>query len=177
MILPSVDEVLQEKKELELYKNKLETVHDICMLNKVLSPLKNQEVCLKQHNQILDCKHLSLRKISKAVKNNLDDLKDIMCGKVFNERHKKFSDRYKKILTLTTKDLTYNTSMVLFTYDQVEYMLTKLKKYLDPEDKLTEYFFKVLLPELCLKIFMQAHNMSYDDAVVYLDSRPFVEIG
>lgn len=173
VILPTVEEILQEKKDLEVYKNQLEAFQDINEYN-ILSLNKGKQ-CLEVTEEILDCKHLSLKHISKFVRKNLAFLKDIMCGRVFNERHERFSDKYKKPLTLSTKDLTYNTSMILFTYEQTEYMISKLQKYLDPEDKLTHYFFQVLLPELCLRIFMEEHNMNYEQAVMYLDSRPISE--
>lgn len=173
VVIPTIEEILQEQKELEHYKSQLSSFH---IMNEpsleVFSPAQYLEEKLDQCHQILDCKHLSLSEISVAVNSNLKYLKDIMDQKVFNKRHELFYDVDRKPLTLSTKDLTYNTSMILFTYDQTEYMLTKLKKYLDPDDKLTNYFFQVLLPELCLKIFMDCHKMCYKDAINYLDTRP-----
>lgn len=173
VLIPTIDEILQEKKELEVYKNQLNSfqcINESCLES--LVPSKISEKRFDQCEEILDCKHLSLTQISKVVRKNLKYLQDIMNGRVFNKRHELFYNKNNKPFTLTTKDLTYNTSMVLFTYDQTEYILSELKKYLDPDDKLTQYFFQVLLPELCLKIFIDTHDMSYDNAVAYLDTRP-----
>lgn len=173
IILPSLDEILKEKRELEDYKNRLESFQCKNELSLELPlQVKDSNVCSKHEAVILDCKNLSFKKISKAIRKHLGYLEDIMCEKVYNARHLRFYNKNKKIFTLTTKDLTYNTSMILFTYDQNEYMLTKLKKYLDPEDKLTQYFFQVLLPELCLRIFMDSYKMSREEAVACLDSQP-----
>lgn len=173
IMLPTVEEVLQEKRELEDYKNQLNAFQVINEADIQISfALKKSETCSNKPEKILDCKDLTLKTISKAVRKNLEYLKNIMYERVYNERHKKFSDKNKKYCTVSTEDLTYNNSMILFSYEQIECMLTKLQKYLDPEDKLTKYFFQVLLPELCIQIFMEAHNMSYEEALIYLDTRP-----
>lgn len=173
VVLPTVEELLKEKEDLENYKNQLEQFDSINQLRLELSTYKENLQTEPVHSEhILDCKHLSLQIILKYLKKNLKHLQDIMYKRVYNERHERFNNKYKQTLTPSTSDLTYNTSMIVFTYDQIEFMIEKLKKYLDPEDQLTQYFFQVLLPELCLKIFMQTHNMSFEEAVIYLDKRP-----
>lgn len=172
--IPTVREVLQEQKELKEYKKILENIQDMneTNLNISFSPVKSPR---KRREKILDCKDLSEEKLLKSIRTNLKYLSDIINEQVFNERHRKYYAKHKTNLTCGINSLKYNSSTIVFTYGQIEFMLIKLRKYLDPEDKLTEYFLQVLLPELCLKIFMATHKMSYEQAVVYLDSRPIFD--
>lgn len=174
--LPSVEEILKEQEDLAAYKNQIESFKDIdekiFELPFFVKDLKDTQVA---NENILGCKHLSIHDIEEAFCENLDYVSDIFHGKRYSERHEIFFEANVRNYELTVNDLRYNTSTIVFSFEQKEHLLALLKKEFDSEDKWTLYFFQVLLPELCLKIFMDTHAMAYDEAVKYLDTRPIVE--
>ncbi|KAG5877277.1 hypothetical protein JTB14_038313 [Gonioctena quinquepunctata] len=177
VLLPTVDEIIQDQKDLEKYKNQVESFRPLYDTSFELSfSTKNQNRTPNVSQTILDCKMLSLSQVTDHFRANVEFLSDIFHNKVPNERHARYYDKNTKAITLTTRDLSYNTSMIVFTFEQKEHMVNLLKEEFDPNDNMTHYFFQVLLPELCLKIFMDTHEMSYEDALIYLDERPVVGV-
>ncbi|KAJ8918901.1 hypothetical protein NQ315_016803 [Exocentrus adspersus] len=175
MVVPSVEEILKEQKDLAQYQNQIEsfaTVDDQTFeLPFSLDDLKNEDAVIDDN--ILGCKHLTPDDISKAFNDNLEYASDIFHGRKYSERHEKFYDA--KNYTTTVKDLCYSTSTIVFSFEQKEQLVSMLKKEFDPSNRGTAYFFQVLLPELCLKIFMDTHGMTKDEAVRYLDTRPIID--
>lgn len=170
VLMPSTSEIMREKEDLEDLKRELDGLGEIedIPLDLSFSLDVSQE---KAKETVLGCAHLTNKQLRKYFKKNKSYLANIITGEQCSERHDRFYN-YKTSYDLTPRDLTYNTSTILFTYDQQEYLMCLLCDEFDKENKLTQYFFKVLLPEFCTKIFMDVHKMKYDDAVKYLDTRP-----
>ncbi|KAK5639046.1 hypothetical protein RI129_011538 [Pyrocoelia pectoralis] len=123
---------------------------------------------------MLDCKHITKEELEMQLEKHYQFVHDIFHAISKSERHEKYKDRKYHSMSSSQDSLTYNTSMITFSYEQKEIMLSYLYKKFDNNEfhTQTDYFFKVLLPELCTKIFMDIHNMSKDEAVAYLDRRP-----
>nr|XP_023019572.1 uncharacterized protein LOC111508340 [Leptinotarsa decemlineata] len=173
--IPTIDEILKDQKDLQNYKTQVESFKPMCDKSFELPfCVKNLNTSPVVDTLVLDCKGLSLKDVTKCFRSNVGYISDIFHGRVYNERHDRYNNINTKVFTLTTKDLSYNTSMIVFTFKQIEHMLSLLGKEFDTKDNKTHYFFQVLLPELCLKIFMDTHGMSREEAVLYLDERPVV---
>ncbi|KAK5644958.1 hypothetical protein RI129_006258 [Pyrocoelia pectoralis] len=165
VILPTFEEALTHKQELDKLKKAIDEfdVSDDSIERFVLETEEPIKAI-----RILDCKHLSDEELRQKLEQNYEYLYNIVHGISKSERHKKFTTAQYKTGT-RTDDLTYNTSMITFTFEQKQLLLHYLSKNFGDNN---QYFFKVLLPELCTKIFMDTHNMTYSEAVSYLDSRP-----
>lgn len=164
VILPTYEEALLHKQKLEEMKR---AIADFDVSNDSISDFE-LEVEEPKPIEILDCKHLSDERLEEELKLNHQYLYDIVNGIRKSKRHDKFMNAMYKTGT-KTDDLTHNTSMITFTFEQKRLLLKYLSKNFGDN---TQYFFKVLLPELCTKIFMDTHNMTYSEAVSYLNSRP-----
>ncbi|KAB0795014.1 hypothetical protein PPYR_11853 [Photinus pyralis] len=164
VILPTYEEALLHKQKLEEMK---QAIADFDVSNDSISDF---ELDFEEPKpiEILDCKHLNDEQLEEELKLNHQYLYDIVHGIRKSERHDKFMNAMYKTGT-KTDDLTHNTSMITFTFEQKRLLLKYLSKKFGDN---TQYFFKVLLPELCTKIFMDTHNMTYSEAVSYLNSRP-----
>lgn len=163
--IPSFEKMLQEQKKAEKYKKYVENL-ELPIFNDDKDMFRKDDSI--EVDEILDCKHLSLEEISEATKRNFAYLEKICSGEHHSERHDAF---FKKScpLNFDERNLMYNTSTITFSYEQNREMIKMLEKKFGDN---VPYFFKVLLPELCLKIFMDVHNMSHDEAVEYLERRP-----
>lgn len=167
--LPTFEKILQEHEKTEKYKKCLENMelpsyiesYDYNSKFKVTDETSSP-------NRILDCKHLTLEETRAAVKRNIRYLRKIYSGQKHCERHNAFFKQHKP--NFDKSDLRYNTSTITFTYEQNKEMVKMLEREFGDEN--VSYFFMVLLPELCLKIFMQEHDMRHAEATEYLEQRP-----
>lgn len=169
VIVPSIDEIMADQKHLSSYKIQVEEAQTLKepTFKMPSSPEKG-----KDDEVYLDCKHLTLEDISEQFKKNILDLSNIMKGQTPSDRHRRYYDKKNHVNKFTEKDLTYSTSTIVFTFEQLDHMITLMQEEFDPEGDRTCYFFKVLLPELCLKIFMDIHHMNKREANGYLNNRP-----
>lgn len=173
VILPTVDEILKDKEDLEYRRRKIECFKPISEDSLEL-PFFNEIVQTPTKEKGLDCKHLSLDELTSAFNTYVSLLSDIIGEKIGHSRHQKYFNRSLKVLTMSPNDLTYNTSTIAFSYEQLEHLMSLLKQQFDPDDMKTKYFFQVLLPELCLRIFMKTYAMDLEQAVEYLNERPVI---
>lgn len=169
VIVPSIDEIIADQKHLSSYKIQVEEAQT---LKEPTFKMPNSPKKGKEDEAYLDCKHLTLEDISEQFKTNILFLSNIMKGQTPSDRHRRYYDKKNHINKFTEKDLTYSTSTIVFTFEQLDHMITLMQEEFDPEGDRTCYFFKVLLPELCLKIFMDIHDMNKREANGYLNNRP-----
>lgn len=165
--IPSFNNIMKKCAEAEEYiksveANKLESYTEMCQY-------KNQTKTVDKNREILDCKHLTLKEIQKAFERNLTYIKQIQSGEVHSERHDAFLKQQHQVHFNKQDDLRCDTSTITFSDKQIWEMLKMLKSEFDNK---TQYFLMVLLPELCLKIFMEEHEMSHDEALEYLRELP-----
>ncbi|KAL1490721.1 hypothetical protein ABEB36_013370 [Hypothenemus hampei] len=166
--VPSIDEILDEKNKLVDYKKKVEEALLIeePSFSVAFTPKKTPK------EPLLDCKNLSLPEITTYFTNNISYLSDIIKGIQDSDRHRLYYNKNNETKRSSMKDLTINTSTIVFTFDQLDHILNLMRDEFDPKGTNTQYFFQVLLPELCLKIFMKEHKMTKSRAIKYLDQRP-----
>ncbi|KAK9884826.1 hypothetical protein WA026_009053 [Henosepilachna vigintioctopunctata] len=170
LLLPSYEKILGNKVIMENEARALDTYEelyadlDITLPNELKDMLNLNDT--PGTSDLLDCKSLSIEELSNCFYENLNYIRNILEGNVYSERHKKFIDGDP------TFDFTYSISTVIYTEEQQDHLLMLLEKNFDPEAENTQYFFKVLLPELCLKIFMDLHNKTFEEAVKYLEWMP-----
>jgi hypothetical protein len=171
IMLPSYDKIVADQKKFDEHKNsvKLFDDFDVDVLDKGIAVDLDEGG--EFADEILDCKHLSPKELDEFFAKNVQILDGIIKGKNYSERHRRFH-RGGRPDEPGPGDLRCSTSLVVFTYDQKDHLLNLLRDEFDPEDKMTVYFFKVLLPELCLLIFMEVHKMGKRKANAYLDRRP-----
>ncbi|KAF2905099.1 hypothetical protein ILUMI_01083 [Ignelater luminosus] len=169
--IPSFEDIIESQKKYDNHQQYLDKLDEMNYSQESLE-LNIDEPC--GTTVTLNCKHLTNEEIRKAFEQNKGYIYNIFNGSTYSERHERFQKENPKD-QFTTKDLKYNTSMLVFTYEQKEELLSYLYKYFDSDSGLgsnNQYFFKVLLPELCLKIFMDVYNMNYDEANEYLEKMP-----
>lgn len=172
VIVPSLDEIVADQTKFVTYKIQVEEAQALRepTFKMPFSPEKMNHL---EEEGSLDCKHLPLTAITNYFNDDLPFLRDIINGKQFSDRHKRYLNKnLNKNNYLTANDLTYNTSTIVFTFEQLDHIISLMHTEFDPEEKETAYFFKVLIPELCLKIFMKTHNMNKRKAIKYLEIRP-----
>lgn len=161
MLIPSYEDILKEREECDKYHAL------ICSLEKLISPTEDIKLDISDDDpseECKDCKHMTTDAIVSAFERNLDYLNKIRDGTIYRKRHELF----KK--TITNNGLIYNTSMILFKDEHKDMLIKKLcKQYGDDDLSSSDYYFKVLLPELCLKIFMDEYSMTHEEAVRYLN--------
>ncbi|KAL3280265.1 hypothetical protein HHI36_017760 [Cryptolaemus montrouzieri] len=172
MVLPSLKEILKNAEELKRETAALEEFDkmynetDITLSDELKQLLDVENSPGKNGRELLDCKDLCLSDLDKYFADHVVHIRDIFNEVVYSERH----ETYKNVAM--RGKLVYNTSMVVFTHDQIGHLVKLLEIELDPERGNTEYLFKVLLPELCLRIFMSKYDMTQEEAVDYLEWRP-----
>lgn len=169
--VPSFKSIMKQWKETEEYKkslenNKLEPITEITTYKDYIN---NNEI--KPKTKVLDCKHLTLKQIRKAVSRNMTYIKKILTGEIHSERQLTYCKEQQRNKDLIV-DLRHDISTVTFTDKQIRIMLKMLDRQFEEK---AEYYLIVLLPELCLKIFMDVHNMNYEEAVEYLEKRPCID--
>lgn len=166
VIVPSIEEMLAEKSNLVSYKRHVEEAQMIAEPVFVWPTLPKPEPFSEP---MLDCKNLTPDELTEQFKLNVGFLAGIHAGKSFSERHQRYHNASQWRHKFTLNDLTYNTSTIVFSFEQVDHLATLIDKRFPDQSK---YVFQVLLPELCLKIFMNQHDMSKLQAKKYLDKRP-----
>lgn len=170
--IPTIETILRENREIDEFKASMAKLNLAKYtpapdyLEEVLEFERN--LCAKEN---LDCKHMSDEDLIRAFKRNFQYAHDIFYGIQPSERHDRYHSKRVFTNTFSEKDLTYNTVTITFTYPQKKLLINLLKEKFSDRDY-SEYFFKVLLPELCLKIFMDEHKMDKQQALAYLDRRP-----
>lgn len=133
--------------------------------------IENEE---KQRNFIVkDCKYLTKEDLDDRFKRDLKWIEDTFYGRRYCERHERFKKENPKS-RLTSEDLMYNVSCEVFTDDQLIYLCKLFRSKFDKGKlwKYAKYYWKVLLPEYCLKIFIDCYNLKYSDAMEYLNNIP-----
>lgn len=170
VIVPSLDEIVAAQQEFSNYKTRVAEAQTL--REPTFKMLSSPQKSNLSEDKLLDCKHLTIEEVTKYFKNNLPLLRDIINGKKYCDRHRRYFDKKNKLDVLTTRDLTYSISTIVFNFEQVDHMITLMRNEFDPDDHKTSYFFKVLVPELCLKIFMEVYNMNKREATTYLENRP-----
>lgn len=167
VLVPSIDEIIADQKCFSKYKIQVEKAQ---ALEAPIMKMPNIPMKYKDEETYLDCKHLTLEDINEQFKKNLSFLSGILKGHTPSDRHQQYNDKMNRIHKFT--NLTFSTSTIVFGFEQLDLIISLLHEEFDPLYKKTCYIFKVLLPELCLKIFMDIHNMNKTDAISYLDKRP-----
>lgn len=171
--VPSAEKMLQEKNEIEKLKSQIREINEIEDVPLDISFTLNVSQNSKDKPvNPMDCKHLTPQQLTEYFNENKEYLLKIIQGKIYSSRHERFHN-YNPAHQLTLKDLTYNTSIVVYSQEQIEVLMNLLSDAFDDGDgHMTQYFFQVLLPEICVKIFMEEHTMEYIEALRYLDTRP-----
>ena len=166
ILLPTFEDIMEQRKKLENDKKILQDI-----LPKIGTALpKRPSVKIKQPKiKMLDCKHMTEKEIANAFEKNLNHLRDIRSEKIYCERHERFKTE-RNVNALSANSLTYNTSMIVFKLQQKKALAEMIERHFQGE--CVDYYFKVLLPELCLRIFMDTHALSPSKAIEYLDERP-----
>ncbi|KAH1022328.1 hypothetical protein HUJ04_011749 [Dendroctonus ponderosae] len=166
VIVPSIEEMLAEKNNLVSYRQHVEEAQKIDEPTFVWPSLpKREQFC----EPMLDCKSLTLDELTEQFNLNVSFLAGISGGKTYSDRHQRYHNSNQWQHKFTLRDLTYNTSTIVFSFEQVDHLATLIDGGFPDQSK---YVFQVLLPELCLKIFMNQHDMSKLQAKKYLDMRP-----
>ncbi|KAK4877354.1 hypothetical protein RN001_009860 [Aquatica leii] len=169
--VPTLDDIINHQKKLERLE-KIAAEFEL-MDDYIEPPMEFHVIEPKKSVKILGCKHLTDDQLKVIFQQNYQYLYDIHHGISFCERYIRFQkEDYRN--NFTVKDLKYNTSMITFKLDQILLLVDLLFEKFDDGKygSAMQYFFKVLLPELCKKIFMDTHNMTDNEATVYLDNRP-----
>lgn len=165
--VPSINSILKDIKDNEQFQ---ECVNNLKFDDYTVVNSDFEEICQKKWDNIFDCKHMSDEDITEAFEKNLSFMKDIFNGTRYSKRHELFHRKTSVSTSFIEKNLIYNTSMITFTQEQKKILLKMMIKTFTQQHM--DYFFQVLLPELCLKIFIDEHNMTNEDAVKYLREGP-----
>ncbi|GJQ74404.1 hypothetical protein Trydic_g21275 [Trypoxylus dichotomus] len=162
--MPSHQDMLNQKESCDNYNDVVQSLMRLVVpLPEVqINPLNNQVCAVKA----LNCKSMTIEKLIAAYRNNKQYLEGIIDGTIPSERHEKFKS------VVSREELTFNTSMIVFSNEQKQILASKLCERFGVGSSCSNYYFKVLLPELCLKIFMDEHSMSREQAIEYLDCYP-----
>lgn len=170
---PTFEEVLDRKIKIKSEADALEAFEqefqDLNNSETLLSKKSNKVNSTKVQN-LLDCKHLSSDRIKEYFQQNLDYIADISNGSLPSERHERFKN-FDTRRDLNEEDLTYSYSIIVFEDTQINLLVELLEHYFNLDER-TDYLFKVLLPEICLKIFMDEFGKTVTEAKNYLDWRP-----
>ncbi|KAF5300178.1 hypothetical protein FQA39_LY11212 [Lamprigera yunnana] len=165
--VPSIKYIMEYKKNFEEEKRQMEELRKGVNFMTEEELIDFSSICeeLKPLTETLNCKHLTISDLKKALKQNDKFLYDIYYGISYCERHELF---YKNCVA---SRLSSNVSMIAFTYPQLKVFLNFFDKKFDNSLGKISYYFQVLLPELCIKVFMDTHKMTYEEAFEYL-SKP-----
>lgn len=166
--VPSFDKIVADQRKFEEDKEGVQQLLDEFDEKILKESVPND--CLEEEEfigELLDCKHLTNEDINKAFERYKSTLRDIIKGKTYSERHVIYHKKFPPF-----NDLRCSSSLVVFTQDQIEILLKRLRSEFDPNDTMAVYFFQVLLPELCLLIFKEEHKMTTREAKDYLNKRP-----
>ncbi|XP_050296682.1 uncharacterized protein LOC126736396 [Anthonomus grandis grandis] len=169
--LPSAEELITTQNQLSSYKNQVQEAQHVRepLFKSLCTPEKVKDI---QPLPLLDCKHLSLEDIDRYFEDNITFLSQIITGKIYSDRHKRYYDKENVQDIQTAANLTCSTSTIVFSFEQLDKMIALMREKFDPKDLNTSYSVKVLVPELCLRIFMDVHGMNKREANRYLLNRP-----
>lgn len=161
---PCFENILDRKQDLT---HKKERLNNMCL--KELAVTESVEQSKETDSDILslkmlDCKHLSSQDLLNAFNTNLKYITDIVSSNR-QQDHNRHSLVHKLKLMKYPKNLARSTSMTTFDYKQKQQLLKLLQEQFCES---TPSFLTQLLSEMCLKIFMDVHNMSFKNAVEYL---------
>lgn len=169
VVMPSYEKIMADIKKYDEHKAmimKLEKF-DESIFNK---PIPND--CLLPNKvsnlKALDCKHLSFEQLKASFHSHKDLLWEIFTGTRYHKSHELFEmmgHRHKA-------NVNAGATFLALTQEQIDYLMDQLRAEFDPENNKLLYFFQVLLPHLCLLIFMDEHEMSEEEANLYFDKMP-----
>lgn len=166
--VPSINSILKDIKDNKQFQA---NVNNLKFDDYTVVHSNFEEILQNKCNRnIFDCKHMSDEAITEAFEKNLSYMEEICNGTRYSKRHELFHRQKSVSTSFIEKNLIYNTSMITFTQEQKKILLKMMIKTFTQLHM--DYFFKVLLPELCLKIFIDEHNMTNEEAVNYLRECP-----
>lgn len=117
----------------------------------------------------LDCLHITEQQVRQGVLNNIDYLRQVNSGEVWNKRHDAFFNAHLNghIMLEVSQLINVEISTCIFSFanDKINLMLKMLH---DEFGNQALYNFMVLLPEVCIRIFMDVHGMSYGEVTAYI---------
>ncbi|XP_066156434.1 uncharacterized protein [Euwallacea fornicatus] len=181
VIVPSLEEILAEQKQIREYKKQVQQVMQLKKPNlSALTTLTNERRSDRIRLQVsdaigLNCLHLTLEQIALYFNKHVSDMKKIIDKKFPSERHKNCCLEKNAVpQNISYLDLEYTSRSMVFTFDQVDHMATLITTHFDSEDISTKHLFQVLIPELCFKIFMDVHKMDKQQAKSFFDKRPVI---
>lgn len=175
--IPSFNEIVKSREEFLKFKD---DVANVAELQKdplpqcdkpAFTAASEQNEDISEH---LNCKHITQNNLKELFQENTDFLIGIANGTVPCERHALYIQNPYGSSEFDRGELTFNISMSAFSTKQKIFLANLTRKALCAK-KLAynnQYYFKVLLPELCLKIFMQEYNLTKDQATKYLSNPP-----
>ncbi|CAG9760599.1 unnamed protein product [Ceutorhynchus assimilis] len=164
--IPTVQEILASRKKFETYRALVDKAKIIPLLPNPF--INSPKAPVKPPIKLLDCKHVSLEEINEQFIENKTTLLNIKNGTQYSEKHQHFHKTNSNMPP-------YNPSNLVFSYPQINCMANLIREEFDPEERHLRYTFGVLIPELCLLIFMHTHKMNKEETVKYLDERPIEE--
>lgn len=159
--VPSISSIMQDIEDTNKFVASIKKLENCAVVLK--TNFEKTFVNKEDNKVILDCKHISDEEITSAFEKNLSYITEIFKGIRYSKRHDLFQ---------TNANLIHNTSMITFTLQQKGILMRLMRQTFG--NAYVDYFLKVLLPELCLKIFMDEHKMTNEEAVKYLAERPVV---
>lgn len=168
VIIPSYEKIMADIRKYDEYR---EMVQKLVKFDDsiFIKPMSNDCLLPKVSDvKALDCKHLSFEQLKASFKSHKDLLRDIFIGARYNKSHELFETMGRQQKANVNAGATFLT----LTQEQIDYLLDLLKAEFDPKTNRLLYFFQVLLPHLCLLIFMDEHKMSEKEAKLYFDKMP-----
>lgn len=163
--IPTAAEIQKERDDIERCLKMIKEVESIKQTP--TEELFKVDDSSDEEIELIDCKHLTIPQLDLYYNKYKQLMEDIINGTEKSDRHNRYYDnKYDK------RSITFNFSTYVFDFTQLHHLLNLMEKELSSKDE--TYIFHVLLPEICLKIFMDEHEMSKEAATVYLNKRPIV---
>ncbi|KAF5287761.1 hypothetical protein FQA39_LY15697 [Lamprigera yunnana] len=165
--VPSIKYIMEYKKNFEEEQRQIEELRKGVDFTIEEEPINLSSIyeAPKPRAEVLNCKHLTSRDLKETLKQNYKFLYDIYHGISYCRRHQLFYENG------STSHLSNNVSMIAFTYPQLKVFLNFFDNKFDNSLDKISYYFQVLLPEVCMKVFMDTHRMTHQEALEYL-SKP-----
>lgn len=179
-LVPKVEDILLSMEK----ENKFKQIQELIdkSSHKFINNLPEKKVDeneKNERNKVYNCKHLTQKNLERMFQKNVEFLDNIFHGKVYNERHELFQQG-SLLNNFTDNDLRVNETTSVFTDEQLIYIVSLFRNRYDNGNiyKYSDYYFKVLLPEFCLKTFMDYHYQfkKKETAMEYLKSLPVPKI-
>lgn len=168
---PCFENILLKKQDLEQQIEKLDNVYfkEHSSVAKHVDEFFDVKDCMN-HIGILNCKHLSLPEIVNAFNTNLRYVTNIFNEKYQHNSHTLFDNiKSRECIIDTSESFALATSMTAFNYEQKRQLLKLLREIFCDS---TPVNLTSLLSEVCLKIFMDVHSLSFKQATEYLNNNP-----